>query len=379
MTFSTRIYLTAAGFVAPFLCVPGVRSVYIRRSVAAGEAEFPRSDLDLGLVVEGFRGREMNALRRRFQAARLAFPRLGECQIASSAELTGLAFSDPYRASMDRRSAVTVAGNPPEIPLVRISRRAAARRLVFWFERYIPLAVRQGNRRNLRKFVLELWNALGVLEGQWTEPLLTRSETAVRGRETGLIGETESGGDPFGVAARIAARALYQLLPPAPVLSGTVVLAGQNPLVVLPKESAPWPTRPSNAVVVTPAVLQLMLETQNPFLWLIHGSRLGELGFSPPSRRAWAEACVRHTGGERLRGPGFMEKHANTHPAMVSLVEKVLDTLERGELPKGPVDASPSESQISITAYYQDCFDALSEAAARLHLRATRMFADADL
>jgi hypothetical protein len=351
--------------------------MYIRRSVAAGEAEFPWSDLDLGLVVEGFGGREMNALRRRFLVAHLAFPRLGECQVTSAAELTGLASSDSYRASLDRRFAVTVAGDPPEIPVVAISRRAAARRLVFWFERYIPLAVRQGNGRDQRKFVLEMWNALGVIEGKWGEPLRTRSETAVQARESGLSGG-EWGGDPFAVASRIAARAQQLLLPPAPVLSATVVLEGQNPLVVLPVESAPWPTRPSTAIVVTPAVLQLMLEVQNPFLWLRHGPALRDLGFSPPSRRAWAEACRRHTGGERLRGPGFMEKGPNMHLTIISFVETVLDILERGELPEGPVNSSTSESQISVAAYYRDRFDALWDAAAQLRLRATRMLAAAD-
>jgi hypothetical protein len=292
--------------------------------------------------------------------------------------LTGLAFSDPYRASLDRRFGVTVAGEPPEIPVVPISPRAAARRVVFWFEKYLPLAMRQGNQRNQRKFVLEMWNALGVVEGKWAEPLRTRSETAVRARETGLIEGSESGGDPFAVASRIAARAQQQLLPPAPVLSATVVLAGRNPLVVLPMESAPWPTRPDNAIVVTPAVLQLLLETQSPFLWLTHGPAFRDLGFSPPSRRGWAEACVRHTGGERLRGPGFMEKGLNMHLTILSLVEKVLDRLERGELPEGPVNSSTSESQISVAAYYRDRFDTLWKAAAQLRLRATRMLADAD-
>lgn len=377
MTLGSRLYRAAARFVAPILCAPGVRSVYIRRSVAAGEADFPWSDLDLGLVVEGFRGREMNALRHRFLTARLAFPRLGECQIASAAELTDLAFSDPYRASLDRRFAVTIAGDPPPIPVVPVSRRAAMRRLVFWFERYMPLAVRQGNQRNQRKFVLEMWNALGVAEGKWVEPLRTRCETEARAREIAFIGSCESGGEPFAVACRIATRAQQQLLPPVPVLRETVVLAGQNPLVLLPVESAPWPTRHTAAVVVTPAVLQLMLETQNPFLWLRHGSALGDLGFSPPSRQAWAEACVRHTGGERLRSPGFMERGPNMHLTILSMVEKVLEILECGELPEGPVNAPTPESRLSVAAYYRDRFDALRETAHRLRHRATRILAGA--
>jgi hypothetical protein len=319
----------------------------------------------------------MIVLRHRFLTARLAFPRLGECQIASAAELTELAFSDPYRASLDRRFAVIVAGDPPPIPVVPVSRRAAARRLVYWFERYLPLAVRQGNLRDQRKFVLEMWNALGVIEGKWAEPLATRCETAARARAIGLIGNCESGGDPFALCCRIATRAQEQLLPPVPVVRETVILAGQNPLVLLPVESAPWPTpaRRGAAMVTTPAVLQLMLETQSPFLWLRHGPALRDLGFSPPSRQAWAEACVRHTGGERLRSPGFVEKGPNMHSTILSLVEKVLEILECGELPEGPLNVPTPQSYSSVAAYYRDGFDTLSETAARLRHRATEVLA----
>jgi len=378
LTGGTRLYRAAARCIAPILDAPGVRSIYIRRSVAAGEADFPWSDLDLGLVVEGFGGREMQALRRRFLTARLVFPRLGECQIALAAELTALAFCDPYRASLDRRFAVTVAGDPPYIPLIPVSRRAAARRLVFWFERYMPLAVRQGSLRNQRKIAMEMWNALGVLEGKWAEPLATRCETAARAREIGWIESREPGGNPFAAACGIAARAQRQLLPPVPALRETVVLEGQNPLVLLPVESAPWPTRArrSAAMLATPAALQLMLEMHSPFLWLNHGPALRELGFSPPSRQAWAEACLRHAGGERLRKPGFMETDPNTQLTIITLVEKVLEMLESGDLPEGQANRSAPESRLSVAAYYHDRFDTLSEAAARLRLRAARILAE---
>lgn len=375
MTAGTRLYRAAARLVAPVLRAPGVRSVYIRRSVACGEAAFPWSDLDLGLVIEEFRGREMNALRRRFLAARLAFPRLGECQVASAAELSDLAFSDPYRASLDRRFAVTVAGDHPPIPLVPVTRRGAARRLVYWFEHYLPLAVRQGNLRNQRKFVLEMWNALAVIEGKWAEPLATRSETAARATAIGLIESCESGGDPFALCCRIATRAQQQLLPPAPVIRETVIFPGQNPLVLLPVESTPWPTpaRRTAAMVTTPAVLQLMLETQSPFLWLRHGPALRDLGFSPPSRQAWAEACVRHTGGERLRSPGFAESALNMHATILSLAQGVLEVLECGELPEGPFNVPTPQRYSSAAAYYRDGFDTLSEAAARLRQRSAQV------
>jgi len=376
-TRGTRLYRAAARFVAPILRLPGVRTVYIRRSVASGEAEFPWSDLDLGLVIEELTGREMNVLRRRFLTAGWAFPRLGECQVVSAGELTDLASSDPYRASLDRRFGVTVAGDPPAIPEVSITPRAAARRLVYWFESYLPAAVRRGNLRNQRKFVMEMWNALGVIEGKWAEPLATRRETAARATSDGLIESVETEGAPFAICCRIAARAQNRLFFPAPVIRETVILDGLSPLVVLPGESTPWPAsgRLHAATVTTPAVLQLMLETQSTFLWLAHGPALRKLGFSAPSRQAWTEACRRHAGGERLRNPGFVERTPNLHPTILNQVGRVLDALECGELPEGPVSAPPPATFSSVAAYYRDGFDALSETAARLRQRCAQILA----
>ncbi len=378
MTAGSRLYRAAAHSIAPILRAPCVRTVYIRRSVAAGDASFPWSDLDLGLVVDECGGRQMNALRRRFQAARAAFPRLGECQIASAGELAELALSDPYRASLDRRFAITVAGDSPSIPRVPVSPRAAARRLVYWFERYLPDAVRQGNLRNQRKFVLEMWNALGVIEGKWAEPLATRMETADRARAAGFI-EAEADDSLFALCCRIATRAQRQLFPPAPPVSQTILLTGPNPLVILRDESTPWPALAlsQDNIVATAPVLQLLLETQSPFLWLSHGLALKDLGFAPPSRGAWADACLRHTGGERLRIPGFMSK---VNPiAMLNTVERVLDVLERGELPEGPPSGHPSaEADPSVASYYRDRFDTVLEAAARLRQRAVQIASLAD-
>lgn len=361
MTSATLLYRTAARIVAPILRHPCVRSVSIRRSVATGEAVFPWSDLDLGLVIEGARGAEMNALRRRFLIARAVFPRLGECQIASAAELRDLADADPYRASLDRRFAITVAGDPPRIPSVPVSARAAARRLVYWFEGYLPRAVRNGNVRNQWKFAHEMWNALGVIEGRWPEPLQTRAEAAK------AMGGAEAVGDGFSLCCRIAARAWRLLAPadPPPAILETVSLPG---LTVLPAETAPWPE--GTGPVVTPAVLRLLLETQNPFLWLRHGPALRALGFPPPSRQSWVEAALRHTGGERLRQPGFVEKGPGRHAAILAEVGNVLDILERGGEPDAAIECPVPSGSTSVRGYYRHDYDTLADVAALLRQRA---------
>lgn len=361
MTSASLLYRAAARVVAPILLHPCVRSVYIRRSVATGEASFPWSDLDLGLVTEAARGDEMNALRRRFLMARTLFPRLGECQIASAAELRDLATSDPYRASLDRRFAITVAGAPPRIPPVPVSTRAAARRLVYWFEGYLPRAVRGGNVRNQRKFAQEMWNALGVMEGRWSEPLKTRAEAAA------VMGGPEPLGSGFAVCCRIAARAWEVLAPadPPPAIRETVALPG---LTVLPMETTPWPD--GSGAVVTPAVLRLLLETHNPFLWWQHGPVLRTLGFPPPSRQAWVEASLRHTGGERLRQPGFVEKGPGRHAVILAQVGRVLEILERGGDPDAAIEVLAPSFPASVRDYYRHDYDTLAETAARLRQRA---------
>lgn len=361
MTTATRVYRLAAHAVAPLLRSPRVRSVYIRRSVATGEADFPWSDLDIGLVVDDLRGADALALYRRFLVARTVFPRLGECQIASEDDLRENAWADPYRASLDRRFAVTVAGPPPAIPLVPVSLRAAARRLVFWFERYLPRAVRRRNLRNQWKFVAEMHNALGVIEGRWPEPLKTRAEA------TAAVARPVADGTAFAVCCRLAARACEVVTPAdqIPVVHQTVVLPG---LTILPADTMPWPA--GTGPVVTPAVLHLLLELQNPFLWWRHGPALRRLGFSSPSRRAWIEATMRLTGGEYLRRPGFMERDVGRYADTLGQLGQVLGILEEGGLPDAGIDVFPAEVASSISTYYRDDYDTLSAIASRLRARA---------
>jgi hypothetical protein len=128
---SSRLYETAGRIVAPWLSLEWVEQIYIRRSVAAGEAQFPWSDLDLGLVIRPVSGAELWRLQRRFRAAQFLFPRMGGRQVATADELAEMTEMDPYRGSLDRRFAVALKGGRPPIPEVQVTRAAAARRLVF--------------------------------------------------------------------------------------------------------------------------------------------------------------------------------------------------------------------------------------------------------
>ena len=330
---STVIYRMAARVLSrTLLRSPIVRSIYIRRSVAAGEATFPRSDLDLAMIIDSATGAEMNVLRVRYRLARAAFPRLGECQVYTQADLDESVITDPYRASIDRRGAVTVFGPPPNILPQAIAAAEAARRLVFWFEHFIPTAIRQNNQRNLHKFAVEMANAIGVLEGRWSEPLLTRRETLERSNVPDR--------DLLATCRDYAARAHALVRPPAPKIPHSLNLPGLD----------------------TAEVLDLMLHTQSPWIWHAHGRALAAAGFETPSDSAWRAAARRYAGGERVRGPGFLESNTQRAIARLSAAADILG----GERP--PLPATP----VSPSVYYREYYDALAAWAAALRERAIR-------
>lgn len=347
--------------VAPLLRPAFVEHIYIRRSVATGEAEFPWSDLDLGLVIGPASGRDLWRLWRRFRFSRLAFPRMGECLIATAQDLVWMTERDPYRGSLDRRWAIALAGGPPSIPDVPVTPEAAARRLVFWFEHYLPLALRTGNMRNQRKFAREMANALGVVEGERAEPLRSRREAQVPADLAALT--------PFAQCCAMAGRAQQRLRPPAPRVSEVVRLPG---LVVVPHGQAPMPDVPAGAMVVTPAVLDLLLATQIPTLWLSHGDALRALGFQAPPLDAWLEWCRRQVSGERLRLPGFAESGPITQPARLARAEAILEALETGRAP-WTIEVPRIPPSQDLRSYYLDDYDRLAARAEAARASADRV------
>ncbi|MEQ1690320.1 MAG: hypothetical protein ABMA00_03495 [Gemmatimonas sp.] len=345
---STAIYRAAARLLGrTLLAAPIVRTIYVRRSVAAGEAVFPLSDLDLAMVIEPAPGAEIESLRRRYRGARVAFPRLGECQLFTPEDLEEFVFTDPYRASLDRRCAVTVLGPPPEIRSAPIPPLETARRLVFWFEHFIPTARRTGNRRNLRKFAIEMVNALGVLEGRWPEPLTSRRETLER--------VALPVGDEYCACLELAARAHALVRPSAPRLSAPLVLPG---LVVAPSVGDAIASKAE--AVVTPEVLDLLLHTQTPWLWNTHGVALARAGFQEPGRSAWIAAARRYAGGERVRGPGFLESGTDGAYARLRASASVLG---------GDTPILPTVTR-SLSDYYLGPYEQLAAWAAALRDRA---------
>jgi hypothetical protein len=300
---------------------------------------------------------------------------LGQCEIFTVPELAELAASDPYRASLERRFAVTVAGDAPAIPAVAIARRDAERRLIIWFSHYLPRTIRTGRRRDQGKIVLEMSNALGVLEGAWPEPLATRPETERRAQAAGLDAIAQPGDNPFAACCRIAARACQGQFDAVPTIRKTTVFGGTRPLVILPSETAPWPAAAlqTPAVVATPIVLQFLLECHEPFLWLWHGQELRQLGFTAPSALSWAESCVWYSRADQVRGPGFRAKAPQAIHTNLQIADHVVSRLERREKVAGPVDAPAFRSAPNAAAFYRQDYDALAHSGRTLHRRATAL------
>jgi hypothetical protein len=366
-----------------------VRSVYARRSVAVGETRLILSDIDMSAVVRrpstpSCDGDQLLSLLQRYRSLRKLLWRLGECIVYDPADLRRWALADPYRGSTDRRSHLLLFGDPPVFPAPAVRPDHAARRMAFWLEEYMPVALRTGNRRNLWKFLLEIWNCLVTGAGEIAEPYLTRGEAreSLTHRAPELL-EFEGRLAPaiMGACLDLMGRLHDRLLPALGRLAAPVVFSAPVPMssgvrrfVVVPSHSPIFPPEcfQTDAFVCTPEALHLYLHFVNPFLFWTLPDRFAEIGFQPPDRRQFLRACHFHGASFRLRFPGF---HAGVSPASLanrlSVVEHAVHRLRGEEIPSPPEAPAqiPSAPRISLEEYYRQAYPALyrrSQAALRM-------------
>lgn len=366
MTRGTLLYRGAAHVLGrTVFSSPDIVSVCVRRSVAAGEATFPFSDLDLDLCVRRDAGLVIGRAMRRLRLARAVFPRTGQCFIITLADMDELANLEPYRASLNRRSGIAVRGSAPEWPARPIDRDEAARRVVFWLESYFPGAMRAGNHHLQRKCRLEMRNALGLLDGRWPEPRTTQQEV----REAYPL---SADGSLFADGLEAAGAAHAHLGRSAPTIAAIVRREG---LTLVPTSDTPWPPG-AQGIVVTPAALDLMLRTLRPFLWLDHGEALAALGFERPPTKAWIRAAWRLASVQWLRGPGFFEPRSGMQEWRLALADSVLTAIERGGIPTRALPP-PSPVRESASRYYATSYERLVPQATALRVRARALGVDA--
>ena len=347
-----------------------VRSVLVRRSVSTGEVDFGRSDIDLTIVLSGpaVSSDEIElllVLSRTYRWMRKLMPVIGECFALSPEELKRSYKLDSYRASIERRSALVVHGPPVEIPDIPVTTRGAVYRTVGWFRGYIPIALKHGNRRNLRKFAIEIWNAYATATGLITQPFLTRRETldAWRQSEPELSLERLSRPELFRLCCRLAAKVHAALRPPLATLDqprrmrarSTQYLVIPSPEYEVSRNELGWDT-----LLATPEILDLVLHYLNAFDYASLDSDIRDLGIEPPDYEDYVETGRRALDPFRLRTVGFLDS-----PSLITGTHRVLERselvfpyLQRGETPPLEALRAFSESETvrdvpSDTAYYR--------------------------
>ena len=158
---------------------PIVKSVLLHRSVATGEVDFGRSDIDLLMIVDekkAAEGANIASLYRAVKRARFFNPALTDIDVYEPGGIAGHAQLDTLWASIERRTTMLLQGEPVQIPSVAVNPDHALSRFLLWVEWFFAISLQQRNSRNLRKISLESWNAYASAEGLIVEPCVLRSE-----------------------------------------------------------------------------------------------------------------------------------------------------------------------------------------------------------
>ena len=305
-----------------------VETVFLRRTAATGEVSFGRSDIDLTIVVSAplvgeADSRRMLRLARCYQALRTLAPVVGECETGTREELLRSYRADPYRASIDRRTALTVYGERLRIPEIPIRPQDALTWLMIWLPHYLPWAMRLRSVRNMRKFALEMWNAARTATGDIPEPYPTRTlaEAAWR-RQAGAAFPLRDGAGVDELAAvcgDIVDEVHRRLCPPlAAVNSVRFHRVGSSEWVLLPPGTPPPPVEAGiqRAFFGSPAALDLLIQHVNPRMFQQLPEPLLELGIRRPGRGEWLDFCRRFAADPRLlRRPAFVTGRAGAYYA----------------------------------------------------------------
>jgi len=367
--FSNAAYrLLARGVASVLASSEIVRTVYARRSVAAGEVSFGRSDIDLGIVIRAaepaWRDKEqLLLLARLYHWLKITIPIVGECTVHDPQGLRLWSRIDPYRASIDRRAGLLLHGPPLEVAVTSVPERECARRLIFWIEKFLPPVIRRRNKRNLRKIALEIWNAWACASGLVSEPLLTRREAAISMAAAGESLPEDSLAQCFHIAAQMHRRLLLPLDHPHTALVQSMLLPPalrRRVLVVLAHEACDLPTEAfdPDSLICTPEALDLYVQFVNPFAFARLPEPVRNLGIRTPGRIEFADCCRRYTDRMMLRAPGFT-KMDTTEPAQRAAAARFgLECLRAGEFRDEP-DLTPTTPPPSLSDYYRDIYPQL--------------------
>jgi hypothetical protein len=328
-----------------------VHGVYVHRSVAAGEVSFGRSDIDLMVILrepnsETGDAAELASLYRRVCWLRRFNPAAGHIRLYTPAEFEASMCSDTYRGSVTRRNSILLAGKAVAISHAPVRREDAIRRFAYWPDNFFSIAVRERNRRNLRKMATEMWCAYALAQGRITEPYVTRRETVERSIADG------DGGRLVDVARHpeqapeyvlgLAKNLHDELFPPLKPLREPLVFSRpilprsrHRVVVIVPdgRSAIPAQAFQAHSFFATPELLHLFIHYVNPFFDWMLPDELRQLGFVPPNQRSYARACQFFGGGATTREPGFLHKGMWVPGAAAAMFGHAIEHLKKGAIP----------------------------------------------
>ena len=357
-----------------------VESVFVHRSVATGEVAFARSDIDLLVVVrkplgEAADGEELAEMWRRLKQFRRLNPLINHVEVHDREGLLRWFATDTYRGSQERRSAWLVWGNHIDFPVLPVRREDAVRRFAVWGDGFFSTAVRERNRRNLRKTALEMWNAYATAVGRITEPFLLRREMAAHWAASGEAHlwrriENEARQAPqavFELAECLHEARLGRIAKLSQPLIARVLMPPRyrhRTIVFVPDAWWPLPAESfePGSSVCTPEMFHLYLHYWNPFLYWVLPEQIRELGIKTPPVEAFIRACFFFGDNHTLRNPGFMHRDTWTPGAFVELVRYVLPYLKEGRVPPQPEEQAVRawiNTKPEVDVYYRELFPKL--------------------
>jgi len=355
-------------------------SVFVHRSVACGEVAFARSDIDLLVVLrkpqgEPADGAALAEMWRRLERLRRVNPLINHIEMHDREGLRRWLTTDTYRGSQERRSARLVWGARIEFPLLPVRREDALRRFAVWGDGFFSTAVRERNRRNLRKTALEMWNAYATALGRIAEPFLLRREMAAHwsaSPEAHLwkILESDVQKAPqavFDLAERLHEAQLGRLRRlRAPLIKRVLMPPRYRPrtLVFVPEARSPLPPESLQAgsSVLTPERFHLYIRYWNPFLYWVLPEQMQELGIQPPRVEDFIRACFFIGDNHTLRNPGFIHQDTWTPGAFAELVKYALPYLREGLIPPPPEEEAVKgwiHAKPAVEVYYREMFPKL--------------------
>lgn len=373
---AARLYLLAARSSAALLGRHEVvHQVLVHRSVATGEVDFGRSDIDLILIVspdpDGRRhGVQLLDLCRSVRRIRRVNRALNHVEAHDRPGWVEWLSLDTYRGSQERRSAITLSGPPAVLPTIPVRREHAVRRFVMSPLHYLVDVLVRGDRRNLRKIALDMWNAYAVATGSIPDPFLRREEIADhydRSPERQQLGELGHAPETLMAFMWGLARLLHgRVLAPLGEFRQRLTVALRVPpyqgarRFVLPTASpGDQPQAQLHSTILSPEALDLFIHFVNPFVWHSLPADLLENGFRQPSTEFYVEASRYEFRGQILRAPGLMSTNTDRAIAWECLVRSVLPQLENGERPSAHAFSLYAARRPTQQEYYLEHFPRL--------------------